>query len=226
MQKHILFGAGGLVIGLAIGFFAANSLNRTAATEGPQQIIAGQPSAPAVPAEAPGRGGMLPDVAETLEKAEAEPQNFDLQMKVGDMYSKIGKHDKAAEYYLRSVEIKPNAREAVISLANTYFDTKQFENAETYYAKALEMDPNDINARTDLGTTLVERWNPDYERGIKEFQESLKLDPKHEPTLYNMGIAYFRKGDTEKARETLTKLEEAHPTGELVGKLRQIISTK
>lgn len=225
MQKHIFFGAGGLVIGLALGFFAANSLNRTAAgpTEVPQQVIAGQS---AVPGQAPGGGGMLPDVAETLEKAEAEPQNFDLQMKVGDMYSKIGRHDKAIEFYLKSVQIKPNDREAVISLANTYFDTKQFENAETYYAKALELDPNDINARTDLGTTLVERWNPDYDRGIKEFHESLKLDPKHEPTLYNMGIAYFRKGDIERARETLTRLEEAHPTGQLVGKLRQIMASK
>ncbi len=225
MQKNILFGTGGLVIGLAIGFFAANSINRTVAgpSDAPQQSVAGQFTRP--PAQEP-TGGMLPDVAETLEKAEREPQNFDLQMKTGDMYSQIGRHDKAIEFYLRSVELKPSDRKAVISLANSYFDTKQFENAEKYYARALEIDPNDINARTDLGTTLVERQNPDYDRGIKEFQESLKIDPKHEPTLYNLGIAYFRKGDVENARVALVKLEEANPTGQLAGKLRQIIPPK
>lgn len=225
MQKNISFGIGGLIIGLIVGFFAANSINRTTAipADTPQQSVAGQ--FPPPPGQNP-TGGMLPEVAETLEKAKNEPENFDLQMKTGDMYSQIGRHDKAIEFYLKSVELRPGDRKAVISLANSYFDTKQFENAEKYYAKVLEIDPNDINARADLGTTLVERQNPDYDRGIKEFQESLKLDPKHEPTLYNLGIAYFRKGDVENAKQALAKLEEANPAGQLAGKLRQIITPK
>lgn len=223
--KSLLFALAGVVVGFIVGFAVANSLNRNPSatlTAPPNNPTLNQPNA-----SLPNRTTeMLPDVADTLGKAKDEPNNFAAQMKAGDMYAQIGRFDEAVKFYEAGVKLKPNDLQANLALANSYFDSKQYENAEKYYAKVLEINPKDVNARTDLATTLVERANPDYERAVKEFQQSLTIDPKHEPTLYNLAVAYSRKGDTENARKTLTQLEQANPNSRLVERLKQIFSQK
>jgi tetratricopeptide (TPR) repeat protein len=90
--------------------------------------------------------------------------------------------------------------------------------------KALEKKPSDINVRTDLGITFVEGEKPDLDRAIKEFQTALQTNPTYEPTLYNLGIAYFKKNDLEQARKVLSQLETSNPQSRLVGRLRQVLA--
>jgi tetratricopeptide (TPR) repeat protein len=228
MQKNsILFGIGGLFVGLVIGFYAANSINRSAVNQ--QTSAQNQPDSSFINQQENPQNqasGMLPDIQEKLEKARNEPENFAAQMNAGDMYAQIGSYDKAFEFYQKGVQLKPDNFQANVQLANAYFDSRQFENAEKYYAKALEINPKDVNARADLGTSFVERQNPDYGRAVKEFQTALEINPKHEPTLYNLGVAYHRMGDAEKAQNTLTRLEQANANSPLVGRLRQVFSKK
>ena len=225
MPKHLIFGIGGLIVGLAIGFFGANSINREAAA--PQTAAAlPQVNAPAGNSPIAQQGGMQADVAETIARADAEPQNFAVQMQTGDMYAKIGKFDRAIEYYNRGNVLKPGDFQANVVLANAYFDSRQFEEAAKFYEKALEVNPSDVNARTDFGTTFVERRAPDYERAIKEYRAALEIKPKNEPTLYYLGIAYFRKGDKQNANAVLSELKKANPTSDLITRLKQNMSVQ
>lgn len=228
MQKNIFFGIGGLIVGLAIGFYIANSINRGAVA--PAQVTLNQPNTTSMiehgAAQNAPNGEMLTDVQEKLERAKNEPNNFAAQMQAGDMYAQIGRHDEAVKFYEAGVKLNPNDLQANLVLANSFFDSKQFEVAEKYYAKVLEINPKDVNARTDLATTLVERQNPDYERAVKEFEQSLTIDPKHEPTLYNLAVAYSRKGDRENAQKTLARLEQTNPDSQLLGRLKQVIAPK
>lgn len=223
MQKHILFGVGGIVIGLAIGFYGANALNKNAAQPSTASIsIATTPAAPdSSMTQAP---GMQADVSEILDRAQAEPNNFSIQMKTGDMYAQIGRFEKAVEFYERGLALKPEDFQANVVTANAYFDSRNFEKAADYYTKALLLNPKDVNARTDLGATFVERSTPDYERAIKEFGTALETEPKHAPTLYYLAIANLRKGDRLAAEKILADLEKSDPTSELVGRLKQNIS--
>lgn len=84
MQRIVIVGAVCLTAGLLIGFFGANSLNRdyAPAPSGtisdavlPVQTVQQNSSAP------------LPDIAEMLEKADKEKDNFAVQMQTGDMYA-------------------------------------------------------------------------------------------------------------------------------------------
>lgn len=229
MQKSILYGIGGLLVGLFIGFFAANRINQNS----PQVAAQTPPNAPfqnqqipnaSVKDQPASQGGMLPDVAATLDKAKNEPTNFDAQIKAGDLYYKIKGFDKAAGFYEQAHKVKSDDYETIVKIGNTYFDAKQFEKSEKWYEQALAKRADDINVRTDLGITFVERESPDYDRAIKEFQTSLATNPKHEPTLYNLGIAYFKKGKLDEANKILAELETINPQSQLVGKLRQIIS--
>ncbi len=232
MQKNISFGVIGLIIGLAIGFFAANSINRKEVLQ--QNPLANETNAPFVGQQTqtvsvkPNEksGGMLPEIAETLDAAKNEPNNFEAQIKAGDMYAKIQKFDTAAEFYEKANQIKPDDYRTIVIIGNTYFDSKQFEKAEKWYEKALAKKPDDVNVRTDFGITFVERENPDLDRAVKEFQTSLQTTPQHEPTLYNLGVAYYKKGNLTETEKVLTQLESVNPNSQLAARLKQIVSEK
>jgi tetratricopeptide (TPR) repeat protein len=228
MQKSILFGIVGLIVGLAIGFFAANSINRNSAQTASQT----PPNAPLQTSQVPNilvkdqpaaSGAMLPDVSAVIDRANNEPTDFDAQSKAGDLYQQIKGFDKAAAFYERAHQIKPDDYDLIVKLGNTRFDARQFESAAEWYERALKKKPDDTNVRTDLGITFVERATPDFDRAVSEFQTSLKTNPKHEPTLYNLGAAYFKQGNTAEANIILAELEAVNPNSQLVGRLRQII---
>ncbi len=229
MLKYILTGIIGLLVGLIIGFVSANRLNENQNTaQNPtdtnsnpqfnQQIHSAD-----IKEQSP-NSSMIPDVQKVLDKAKNEPENAQAQIEAGDMYSKIGRFDEAVSFYENAQKSKPKDFQTNVKLANAFFDSNQFEKAAEFYEKTLEINPNDVGARTDLGITFVERANPDFDRAIKEFETSLKNDPKHEPTLYNLSVAYFKKGETEKARDILKQLEAASPNSKLIERLKQILN--
>lgn len=219
-SRDIIIGVVFLTLGLAGGFFAANSLNRNQTVSSSQGGTTTSQNTVTVPAD-----GMQADVNSTLTIADSNPQDFAAQMKAGDMYAQIGRFEKAVEFYKRGVVINPSNFQANVVLANALFDSQKFDEAESYYSKALQIEPSNANARTDLGATFVERPKPDYDRAITEFKAVRKAEPTHLPSLYYLGIATLRKGDKTTATEILRELEKAAPTSELVGKLRQNIES-
>lgn len=221
MQGKLLYGIGGIVIGLVAGFFAANSLNRQAISNATTVSSTSNDQEPAASSAASQAGGMQADVEIKLQKAEKEPTNFVAQMQAGDMYAQIGRFDKAVDFYKRGVALNPQNQQANIVLANALFDSQKFEEAGDFYTKALLIDPKNVNAITDLGTTFVERKEPDYDRAIAEFRKALEIDAKNAPTLYYLGIAQLRKGEKVEAEKTLAELVKADPTSDLIGRLRE-----
>jgi tetratricopeptide (TPR) repeat protein len=232
MQKNILFGIGGLIAGLIIGFLAANSINRNAISQ--QNTAQTQTNAPFANQQTQSSdikeqqllSNPLPEVSEKLDKAKNEPNNFDAQMEAGDLYVKIQAFDKAQEFYNRAEQLKPSDYEKIVQLGNGFFDAGKFEKAEKWYEQALAKKPDDINVRTDLGITFVEREKPDLDRAVKEFQTSLETNPRHEPTLYNLAVAYLKKGNFEETQQVLRQLEDVNPQGRLVERLKQILVNK
>lgn len=225
MSKFFLVGAGCLIVGFFAGFFVSNNINRNAgltpgSAPGNAPFFNQQTQVASVKEST---GAMLPDVTETLNQARNEPENFEAQIKAGEMYQKIQNFEKANVFFDAAAALKPNEYEKIVRLGNAFFDIRQYERAETFYQQALERKSDDISVRTDLGITFVERGNPDYDRAIKEFEASLRLDAKHEPTLYNLAMAYHRKGDAENARKLLTRLEQTNPTSQLIGRLKQTL---
>lgn len=222
MTRDILIGTGGLIAGLLIGFWGANTLNRPDAIS-EQSVLEQMAAGQAIGPNGQPTSGLQPDIGQVLSAAEQQPGDFVTQMKAGDLYAQIGKFDKAIEFYQKGVALKPDDVQANLVLANVYFDAGQFENAGDTYQKILSIDPKNIAARTDFATTFVERANPDLDRAISEFRTVLETNPTNEPALFNLSVAYSKKGDSESAKRTLAELEKANPTSELIGKLRQRI---
>ena len=130
-------------------------------------------------------------------------------------------------------EQQPANAQPRIELANLYFDAERYPDAIKWYADAFKLNPKDVNVSTDLGVSYYYTNQPD--RALQQFEESLKIDPKHAKTLLNQGIVRaFGKQDLagaeqswqqviahdpnspegQAAKRALDSLKSAHPGGD------------
>jgi tetratricopeptide (TPR) repeat protein len=169
-------------------------------------------------------GAMMPEVAQILEKARTEPNNFQAQIRAGEIFLRIQNTERAIEFFNKAAAVRHDSFEDLATLGNAYFDARRFEEAEKWYTAALAKKPDDVNARTDLGSTFMERVPPDLDRAIREYRVSLEKNPKHESTIFNLAVALHKKGDQKGASGLLAQLKQMSPQSPLVVRLEQRIA--
>jgi tetratricopeptide (TPR) repeat protein len=228
-KENILFGIIGLLLGLIIGFMFTNSVNQQAtATSGgggtKQQQMSNLPPGHPEIVNGSHNSMSMPDTQAAIDKAKENPQDFDAQVKAAELYYQIGRFDGAIEHLKRANELKPDDYETIVNLGNVYFDSGNYDEAEKLYNTALGKKADDVNVRTDLGLTFMFRPQPNVDRAIQEFQKSLEIDPNHVQTLQNMTVAYTKKADAEKAKQTLARLEGVDASNTAISKLREEIN--
>lgn len=226
-KENILFLTVGLLAGFIVGFIFTNSFNRStslqATTGSPANVpvLDGQSNSQTQSVSIKeSAAGMQPEVAQTLERARNEPNNFEAQIKAGEMYARIQNLEKANEYLTKAVAAHSDTFEDLTTLGNGFFDVKNFEEAEKWYTLALAKNPDDADVRTDLGSTFMERAQPDLDRAIREYHTSLEKNPNHENTIFNLSLALMRKGDAAGAQAMLARLEKVNAQSPLIPRLR------
>ena len=231
-KDNILFCIIGLLAGLIIGFFVTNSINKqqgvgmastgTPATAANGLLPEGHPDIPGGPGGQQAMGS-IPEVQAAIEKARAEPDSFDAQLKAGDLFYQIQRFDGAIEFYKKANQLKPDDYNVIVHLGNATFDSDKYDEAEKWYTLALSKKPDDVDVRTDLGLVFMFRDPVNYDRAIQEFKRSLEYKPEHPQTLQNLTVAYTKKGDVTNASATLAKLEAADRSNTAISKLRSDI---
>lgn len=219
-KDNILFAIIGLLAGLIIGFIATNSYNRSALSA--QNTVA--PNSPMMNQQNPGQqspNAAMPGVAEAIDKADKNPEDFESQIKAGEMFARINNFEKAIVYFERANKIKPDDYQTIVILGNVNFDANKLTEAAGWYEKALAKKQDDVNVRTDYGLTFFLRQPKDIDRAIKEYNTSLSINPNHELTLQNLAVAFSEKKDAEGLKQTLAKLEKVNPSNQIIQKLKQ-----
>jgi tetratricopeptide (TPR) repeat protein len=222
-KENFLFGIIGLLLGCIVGFMFANSVNQNAVKTVPAAMNPSAAVPPGHPEINGGAGAMQPQIQALIEKAKAEPNNFEAQIKAAEVHYQIQRYDGAIEFLKRANQLKPDDYETIVNLGNSYYDASQYEDADKWYSAALARKPDDVNVRTDLGLTFIFRQPPNYDRAVQEFSRSLEKEPNHPQTLQNLTVAYTKKGDAAKAKETLARLESLDATNSAISKLRDDI---
>jgi tetratricopeptide (TPR) repeat protein len=226
-----MFGVLGLIVGLVIGFMFANNVNRSAVgkvspSTAPMTDISSEnsnlpPNHPPIGTTGgtqPGGPAQIAQVTAAIEKAKANPQDFEAQMTAADLYYEIQRFDDAVKFYEAAAKLKPDDKEAMVKTGNAYFDGEKYEQAEKWYTEALKKDPKDVDIRTDLGLSFFLREPRDIDRAVKEYVASLAIDPAHEVTLQNLAIAYSEKGDSAALAQTIEKLKKVNPNNPVIQK--------
>lgn len=111
---------------------------------------------------------------------------------------------------LRQLQQTPNDPALLAKIGNTYYDAKEYPKAIDYYKRSLEIKSDNVNVRTDMATAIW--YAGDADGALKEFERSLRYQPNHGHTLFNIGIVKWQgKNDIQGALASWNKLLELNP---------------
>lgn len=152
-KKKLIYGVIGLLLGLGLGYWGTNALNRNVASttdSANSEAQSGELPPGHPPAGATGTGGGAStapadgaqgDVMAVIQQARNEPSDFDAQMKAAALFAQIQRHDQALEFYQKARQAKPNDLGVLVALGNTSFELQRFPDAEQWYKEALKRSP-------------------------------------------------------------------------------------
>lgn len=114
----------------------------------------------------------------------------------------------------------PQNPEAALKVADYLYDQGQFDQAIPWYQKSLQLDAKNVNARTDMGTCYFNVGRSDD--ALREFRQSLAINPRHEPTLYNIVVVNLEgKHDVKAASQAWDELHRLNPNYPNLNQLKQ-----
>jgi tetratricopeptide (TPR) repeat protein len=126
---------------------------------------------------------------ETFEYAlTLEPGDANLLFNVGQCHERLGKADKAQEYYQLCLRKSANHAACRHALALLMFRNGRRDEADQLIQEWLATEPKLPDALVEDGWRL--RQEGQLELALGRFQEALRHDPKHIRALTELGILY------------------------------------
>ena len=107
-----------------------------------------------------------------------EPQNADYPAQTGNLYYDLGQFDKAADYYQRSLSIRPRDPNVETDLATCFHYLGQDDKALEILDNVLSYNPRFTQAKFNKGIVLLE-GKKDIKGGIAVWEELLRSDPAY-----------------------------------------------
>jgi len=171
----------------------------------------------------PGRSGLyLFHIATILEGAERYPEavdaylqllreypdHFDIYMRVGQLYRRIGKLDEAVSVYLKALEVASNPHAEVAlrtQLAQLYQMRGSRAEAYAQYAKIQKLSENNVEALTYMTLLLIQ--DGEYDKALATVDKLLSVRPRDPNTvLLKCRILVLKQEWRESADVFLTAL--------------------
>jgi len=186
-KENMVFGLGGMVIGIIIGVLIAN--------QGAIKMQTAQPAVQTANVSTTGNAQQQPEQQQELPKGHPPIDTQSMQNEIA-VQMEVLKKD-------------PENQKAIVAIANLYYDSKNPGEAAKWYEKAVAKDPQNISLITDLGTSYLQLQ--DFDKAMECYNKSLLINPKHYQTLMNVGIARMAMGDKQGAAEAWEKLVTFYP---------------
>ncbi len=126
----------------------------------------------------------------------------DLHLRMGTAHLQQGNYPQALKELLTAHELEPNNDVINNNLALAYFVRDRFAEAETHLKKAIDIDSKYSDARNNLGRVYISMKQ--YDQAIAELIPVTNdlTYPTPEKSFSNLALAYYKKGDFLKARDT------------------------
>lgn len=125
---------------------------------------------------------------------------------LGTAYLDLGEPERAAEYFLRAIDLDRDFAEADFNLARAYLDGERISDAISVLTSLLVEDPGNTVVLRTLGYA---HYRAGDDRRAREYYETvLDVNEADVEALYNLGIIEFEDGRYEEALAYLERAEE------------------
>ena len=128
------------------------------------------------------------------------------------IWMQTGQTGKAVERLRKEAGVRPNDHVIpytfAVALVRSGIDPAAPEAAEAVEAlqASIRANPEFAPARSQLGRLLLRR--NDVDGAVRELEKAVALDANATAALYNLGQAYNRKGDRQRAAELLARVSK------------------
>ncbi|HNX97744.1 MAG TPA: tetratricopeptide repeat protein [Candidatus Aminicenantes bacterium] len=161
--------------------------------------------------------------------AQKNPGVYMIQMNIGDCQRDLGNTDKAMEAYnlaLTAAKEKGDVGvqgKALASIGDLYLKKDDLKNAQEYFKQSLAINPQDELLAYNVGEIFF--GNGKTTEAIQYYLMAAGIKPTWGAPLMKLGLAYLNRGETDKARDVLTKLVAVEPDSADAATAKAILDT-
>ncbi|MBQ7402906.1 MAG: tetratricopeptide repeat protein [Lentisphaeria bacterium] len=148
--------------------------------------------------------------AKFLKEIESDrPEGYILESQI---YTALKEYDAAERSIMHALKISPENAFAKVRYATLLYNRKQYQNARTVIEEVVNSNPEDKWARLWYGLILDKL--KDQKAAVAQFEMAIKLDPKFDAAIYNLGCCYLnsRPRQFQKARECFQRVLVINPS--------------
>lgn len=122
---------------------------------------------------------------------------FDLR---GLIYNSLGESAKAEDSYKRAIELDPRNGSAMHNYAWMLCGSQQYPAADALFEQAASFPQSVVLSKTLLARGVCQIRSGLFAEAEKTLIRSYELDPSSPATAFNLSFVLFRKGEYERAR--------------------------
>ena len=133
---------------------------------------------------------------ENLKKAE-------VHNRLAESYLNNSQYNEAFVELQKALKLNPDNKETLNYLGYVSTQFKKYKDAISYYKRAISVSPDYSDAHNNLGVAYAEI--EDWDNAVASFQSALENPVYRTPAraYSNMGYALYKKGEFEKAEDSL-----------------------
>lgn len=132
------------------------------------------------------------------------PESSGSHTNIGEIYSRIRKHDAAEKHWKTAVNLDPSDNIALTMLGINAADNHgEFGSALEFFEQALKVTPDDVNLYVNIATIYCETGQPKkaleiFESWAERNWDGIKEEKQHQFN-FNYSLALFNAGKLEEA---------------------------
>jgi choline-sulfatase len=157
-----------------------------------------------------GLGGDAQEAIRVIGRIIAEdPEITDAYFSLGNVYFKIGEHEKAIQAFRQALEKKPDDVFTVINIANSFLAMGRFAEAERFVLDYIKTGFSDPQLYFLLGNMNFVRKN--YDAAVPYLEKSLSLNSESASSHNTLAAIFIVKNDLGRAQEHLDAARRLNP---------------
>lgn len=141
----------------------------------------------------------------------SKKEDADIHYKIGETHLKAGNIPEAMKELTTAVEKYPNDASFHNTLALAYFKKDMYDEAIKHFKEAIKINPKFSDAHTNLAAVYINKkeWDFAIEEAKLALADIFYTTPEF--AYFNMGSAFYEKGDYAKAEESYKKVIQSNP---------------
>jgi tetratricopeptide (TPR) repeat protein len=169
------------------------------------------------------KGNFQEATAAFLKSLEVNSQFTEARNNLGTIYQELRFVDKAEEQFKKALEDENYASRELpyYNLANLYYSMDRIDEAYENVQKAIQIK-NRLAMAHDLKGRILERKG-DINGAIDSYKQAVRQVPNETSFGFNLGAAYFKNNEFEKARELLERISPLIKDQETKDKIKEYL---